>query len=78
MTASAAPMAARQADVSTYLFGTRKNIFSSNRSENPLDALLICEWDLEPKGYDPDLFQSKEDVEDLRRKVKDADRRRLN
>ncbi len=48
------------------------------RSAVPLDALLICEWDLEPKGYDPDLFQSKEDVEDLRRKVKDADRRRLN
>jgi hypothetical protein len=48
------------------------------RSEVPLDSLLICEWDVEPMGYDPDLFQSKEDVEDLRRQIKKAERRMLN
>jgi hypothetical protein len=48
------------------------------RSGVPLDSLLICEWDFELTGYDPDLFQSKEDVEDLRKKIKEAERRLLN
>ena len=40
-----------------------------------LDSLLVCEWGLDISGYDPDLFQSKEDVEELRRLVEEADRR---
>ena len=42
----------------------------------PVDALLICEWSLETAGYDPDLFQSKEDVEDLRRHIEWYEKRR--
>jgi hypothetical protein len=45
------------------------------RCDVPLDSLLICEWNLEPMGYDPDLFQSKDDVEHLRTEVEKRTRR---
>jgi hypothetical protein len=34
------------------------------RSAVPLDALLICEWDLEPKGYDPDLLEDSKSMDE--------------
>jgi hypothetical protein len=46
------------------------------KSRFPLDSLLICEWSLEIAGYDPDLFQSKEDVEDLRKAIEKEVRRK--
>jgi len=48
------------------------------RCDVSLDSLLICEWNLEPMGYDPDLFQSKDDVEQLRTEVEKRTKRLVN
>ena len=47
----------------------------------PIDSLLICEWDFPPKDGWGDIFETAEDVEDLKKMVEEAEseqRKRLN
>ena len=47
----------------------------------PIDSLLICEWDFPPKESCGDIFETAEDVEDLKKVVEELDakkKKRLN